>query len=145
MKTCSRCKKEKPLDEFYDRASMCKPCHNEYSRKYYKENIDEARKYNKKRYNENKEMFRESNLRSKYGLSLDEWNRMNNKQGGLCMICGKTQSERHKTFKHLCVDHNHTTGGVRGLLCHPCNTAIGLLYEDSKLFERAGKYLRRYE
>lgn len=65
-----------------------------------------------------------------YGISLPEFNEMLEKQGGVCAICGKpeTKPSRHtgKT-RALCVDHNHQTGEVRGLLCDKCNRLLGVI------------------
>jgi hypothetical protein len=57
-------------------------------------------------------------------------------QKGRCLVC------RHKP-KKLVVDHDHTTGHIRGLLCDPCNQGIGFLREDPKLLERAIAYLSK--
>lgn len=57
--------------------------------------------------------------------------------GPACEICGRSDVR-------LCLDHDHTTGAVRGTLCGNCNTAIGLLYEDPVRFEAAVGYLRRH-
>lgn len=59
-------------------------------------------------------------------------------QGGVCRIC----ANKPPNGKRLCVDHDHETGAVRGLLCQKCNTAIGMLNDDPALVERALDYLR---
>lgn len=63
---------------------------------------------------------------------------MHEKQQGKCAICG----EIPKSERGLHVDHCHTTGAVRGLLCHGCNTGIGALKEDAEILSNAIKYLR---
>lgn len=73
----------------------------------------------------------------KYGLELGEYDRMLAAQGDVCAICkGHCGRERR-----LSVDHCHSTGRVRGLLCQNCNAAIGMLKEDVALFFRAVEYL----
>ena len=64
---------------------------------------------------------------------------MFNKQNGKCAICGKHQIELKQS---LCVDHNHTTGKVNGLLCTRCNGAIGMFNDDIILLEKAINYLK---
>jgi len=64
------------------------------------------------------------NLKSKYGISEDEYMEMLDKQGGGCALCGSTES-KWATSPWLHVDHNHDTGEVRGLLCHICNIVVG--------------------
>lgn len=88
-----------------------------------------------------KDYRRNDNLKRTYGITLDDWNEMFNNQGGCCAICGKHQS----TSKRFHVDHNHTTGQVRGLLCSQCNTALGLLYEDEQIIKRTLKYIRSFK
>lgn len=88
-------------------------------------------------------------LKSMYGLSLAEYNEMLNAQGGVCAICGQPETIGSK-FGHsrtpdctpvLNVDHCHTTGAVRGLLCSPCNQALGLLAEDPDRVKALLKYI----
>ena len=74
------------------------------------------------------------NLMSKYGMSLQEYDDLLKKQGGVCAICRKEQTRGHS----LCVDHNHETGQNRGLLCHKCNQALGLLQDRAT---NAAQYL----
>lgn len=77
-------------------------------------------------------------LKSKYGLSADDYDFLLMKQRGLCAICdGGTSGSGD-----LHVDHEHTTGKVRGLLCSRCNQAIGLLLDDPELLRRASEYLQ---
>lgn len=60
-------------------------------------------------------------------------------QNGLCQICKSFKSNRKS---RLCVDHNHLTGKIRGLLCDRCNRAIGLFGDDSNILESALEYLK---
>ncbi len=82
---------------------------------------------------------RESTLQKLYGIGLEQYEQMYEKQDGCCAIC----NQHADSFKHrLSVDHCHTTGAIRGLLCHNCNTAIGKLNDNIELFSRAISYLR---
>lgn len=74
----------------------------------------------------------------RYGLTLEEYNLMNAKQNGLCWIC----NQPNITGQSLYVDHNHTTGKVRKLLCNKCNKGIGDFDEDISRIERAIQYLK---
>lgn len=73
-------------------------------------------------------------LRSTYGISVEEYEGLAQRQGFCCAICRKK--------KKLFVDHCHKTSLVRGLLCSQCNTAIGMFYEDIQVLEQAQAYLR---
>jgi hypothetical protein len=79
-----------------------------------------------------------SHLRKDYGITIEQYDAMLAAQGGVCAICKKPRANGHR----LHVDHNHTTGEVRGLLCVTCNSAIGTLKEDPTLFAAALAYLR---
>jgi len=99
----------------------------EYARNYYKNNPDKAKN---------------SRLRSKYGITLIDFNRMLVEQNGVCKICKK---EGKNNSGSLNVDHCHGTSKVRGLLCAGCNTAIGLFYEDVGTMKNAITYLNEHE
>lgn len=72
----------------------------------------------------------------KYKLTMDDYTALLDKQNGACSICGGPPTQTS-----FCVDHDHVTGAVRGLLCKPCNTAIGNLKDDAELVRKALKYL----
>lgn len=77
-----------------------------------------------------------------YGISEQDYDRMFQGQGGLCAICGHPESKgRGAGAGRLCVDHCHTTGVVRGLLCTLCNSAIGKLRDDPAILRNAIAYL----
>lgn len=80
-----------------------------------------------------RERGRRHQLRSKYGLTVEQYERMVDQQGGRCAICRRAG--------RLHVDHNHNTGEVRGLLCMNCNTGIGHLGDDVEVLGRAIGYL----
>lgn len=74
-----------------------------------------------------------------YGINRDQFNAILASQGGVCAIC-KHPTPRRKG-KDWYVDHNHTTGKVRGLLCHNCNIGIGLFKESPVALRAAADYL----
>lgn len=78
------------------------------------------------------------NISIKFGMDLLEYNKMFEKQRGCCAICGDHQS----VLKHkLHIDHNHNNMKIRGLLCRPCNTAIGLLKDNTEVIREALNYV----
>lgn len=79
-------------------------------------------------------------LKIRYGITLEEFEHMLALQGGVCAICKQPENDRYK--RRLSVDHDHSTGKVRGLLCHMCNTALGKLKDNPELFDAAASYLR---
>lgn len=78
-----------------------------------------------------------------YGISIDEYERMLKEQRGVCACCGQSETYVHSNGKvyALSVDHDHATGKVRGLLCHACNRAIGLLGDSVDRLQAAIDYL----
>lgn len=131
--------------------NLCTPCykkrwkadnpekHKLSEQKYYEANKDAVKARSKASYSP--EYDRKKHLRQKYGLTVEDYNQMFDSQGGKCAICGKHQSEDEKTF---CVDHNHDTGAVRGLLCSKCNKALGGFGDSIEMLNRATKYLKDY-
>lgn len=79
--------------------------------------------------------LRKSALARKFGMTLEDYDAMLERQQGACAICGITSD---KTFH---VDHCHTTGKIRGLLCSNCNTALGLFKDSIELLDKAKLYL----
>lgn len=78
-------------------------------------------------------------LRRKYGVSIDDYDRMVEAQGGTCAICGTTAPD--EAGLRWNVDHDHETGAVRGLLCRNCNVGLGKFGDDIELLRRAIAYL----
>lgn len=76
------------------------------------------------------------NLRQAYGISLEDWRRLNFAQGGVCAGCFFPAENQT-----LSVDHDHATGQVRGLLCAPCNSAVGMLKECPERARSILKYI----
>jgi Autographiviridae endonuclease VII len=120
-KVCSTCKIEKDISEFYydqtyDRYYyVCKSCHSAYVKQYELDNPSaKMDRYRKK----------------KYGISPFQFEVMLLCQGGRCQACGRQIEEDSDWSKALCVDHDHSTGKVRGLLCRPCNRGLGFLTEE---------------
>ena len=108
--------------------SKCEPCHKAY----------QARHTAAHRVRLTEDGRRNREYRNKYGITLEIYEKMYGSQNGACAIC-----ERHSTnfAKRLCVDHCHTTGAVRGLLCHDCNTALGKFRDNAGALRRAITYL----
>jgi hypothetical protein len=87
------------------------------------------------------EGYRESILKSKYGITVEDYDKMYEFQGGCCDVCGRHQTEFQK---RLAVDHDHETGAVRSLLCASCNSGIGKLGDDIATVREALNYLIRH-
>jgi hypothetical protein len=90
----------------------------------------------------NKDRIRGYVLARKYGMSHEDWKTMWDNQGGRCAICSEPMVGGSGG---ACVDHCHTSGAVRSLLCTPCNTAIGLLKEDPDRIKAAAEYVAKHQ
>ena len=84
-------------------------------------------------------------LKKKYGLKVGEFEAFWVVCRGRCFICDKTMKMPTKTrgqgLDTAAVDHDHTTGKVRGLLCSACNKALGLFKDDKNIIKKALKYI----
>ncbi len=90
-----------------------------------------------------REQGRDYNLRSKYDITLVEYEEFLKKQNGVCKLCGlveKAIDKYWKNLKRLAVDHCHKTGKIRGLLCSSCNIGIGNLKHNPELLRKAALY-----
>jgi hypothetical protein len=81
-------------------------------------------------------------LKNEYGVSLEWYEETLEQQGGGCATCGGPPGGSRVFF---CVDHNHKTGRVRGLLCKDCNLALGIVEEDPIVLELLAQYIRDHE
>ena len=89
---------------------------------------------------------RAARWRRLYGITPEEYDRMNLEQDGKCAICGNPEdSFQNGKRDRLSVDHNHSTGKVRKLLCHRCNTAIGLVAENTETLRSMISYIENHE
>lgn len=84
-----------------------------------------------------------SELKRRFGITIDDYDRMFEEQGGVCKICEQLESslQRDGSPSSLCVDHCHETRKVRGLLCHNCNRSLGLLKDNADVLRKAAEYL----
>lgn len=157
MKTCTRCKIDKPFLNFSpDKRnkdgfqSWCKECRAEY-RQLNKGKIDAKVKAAKKA---DPDRYRNLELLRNYSISLEQYNKTLADQGGVCAICG-TDNPGEKAGKKLnfVVDHDHgccsgrkSCGNcVRGLLCFACNFGIGSLRDSTTILQNAIRYLQEFQ
>lgn len=123
MKLCSKCKQNpRVVGKGKTRGSYCKQCWSDRSNTWNKENRDRVR---------------DRTLRSKFGITLEQYNTMLTAQGGVCAICRTLNKDR----KNLAVDHDHRTGKVRSLLCGNCNRGLGNFQDCPAILQRAMDYL----
>ena len=169
MKICPRCKKAKDESSYNKNKARknglyyyCRQCNSEQKKEWVKKNpekIAEYEKVNKEKlfdvrkawrakYPADKKkqlaLARKWKLRTKYGLSIEEFNEMVTRQGNACAVCKKEESAVFNgVAKRLAVDHCHETGKVRGLLCQSCNIALGNVKDNIKTLNNMIDYLNK--
>ena len=125
MKECSWCKETLPLDRFSKRTYIsgnigyqckCKSCEKVSKKKYYKPH---------------------ELARRKFKLTEEEYTTLINRSQGLCEVCNNPMGDKR------CIDHDHKTGEIRGVLCNKCNTALGLVGDDVATLTKLIQYLER--
>lgn len=121
----------------------CQECRKAYQRWHYQENkgtykAKHAEWYQANKVEHNKRVLKDARKR-RYGVDDASFQRMLQEQGSCCAICSSVLGQE------ACVDHNHQTGQVRGLLCKPCNMALGLFWDDPKILNNAAYYLEKYK
>jgi hypothetical protein len=82
-------------------------------------------------------------LKNGYKVTIAEYKEMMDKQGGVCAICGRPPHFGNKKRKTLCVDHDHATEKIRGLLCDDCNIGLGKFYDNPDLMSKGILYLQQ--
>ncbi len=123
----------KSFSEFYNNyttldevSSICRSCIKKKQKDYIQRNPHVYKKQ------------REKQIERNYGISKKDKDNLFEEQNGRCAICGEFSSV-------LCVDHNHNTGVVRGLLCSQCNFGLGNFKDNIGVLEKAIKYLKKEE
>jgi hypothetical protein len=107
-------------------------------RERYQRRLQEDPTFRERRRAASKKHRRKQLFETVYGISLADYDLMLADQGGVCAICKKAPEKR------LCVDHCHTTGKVRRLLCGKCNSMLGFSEDDPARLDAGAAYLRAY-
>jgi len=158
FKKCSKCGTIKPLLRFcrqrkkHNRLQYyfteCRDCNRKRVEQYKINNPEKARevgrragkKYGNKPENKTKTYWRR--LLNSYGITQTKYNELFKIQNGKCKICNTPQEKC--PHRRLCVDPNHDTGQIRGLLCLNCNFAVGYLKNSAELCLSAANYCKDY-
>jgi hypothetical protein len=136
VKRCPCCKVEKSIAEFSIRrtgrvghaSTYCKKCQAIKNRSYSQRHPEKRARIEKN-----------SKLKRAYGITLAKYDEMFERQGGVCAICKTDKPDNW--HKHFSVDHCHTTGRIRGLLCGQCNVGLGSFKDRPEFLAKAIEYL----
>lgn len=159
MPTCVKCGSLKPDNEFYRRSSGilrrdCKKCHRAAAaireradpaahaarvRRYRAANMEQERIRNRAYRKRRPEVGERARKKYRYGLTSDAYEALWFSQGGCCKICQLQEVETSRGL--LFVDHCHSSGGIRGLLCNNCNALLGMAGDSPEVLRRGAAYL----
>lgn len=160
MKECKGCDTTKAEDQFYKGKNKCKACMKEMrdaryaldpsprinaSRRYRERNKDKLDQRRKESYDPIK--ARDANLKALYGLSLQEYDTLLDRQNHRCGVCKRHTSELPGPLQvdhdHACCPGKKSCGNcIRGLLCNSCNGGLGLFNDDADRLFAALTYLQ---
>jgi hypothetical protein len=153
-KTCSKCKVAQPVSSFtlYKTGKLagkyrshCRTCSSAQVKDWSRRNKAHLLARQRRYYVENYKMSIRAHM-VRYGKNEEWYLATLEKQHGLCAICELPERAKRKDGKiqRLCVDHDHRTGVVRGLLCTACNNRLGML-EKHEWIPKAQSYLTQYQ
>ena len=152
LRQCKQCNEIKVINDFYkDKKGIggyrirCKECVIKNSKEHYWANPDRARKVKKEYRNKSKDKIREEHLKRKFNLTREQYYKKLEEQNNVCAICNNSESHINKKLNKLtvlCVDHNHITDNIRGLLCRRCNTLLGIINDNKNILSSAINYLQ---
>lgn len=149
MKTCSKCNETKQRSEYHRDSSkgdglcpQCKECKTATNLSWTAENRERQRETTRRWQEENKEQYaaskRSAHPKRAYGITLEQHDAILTLQRHQCAICYKPAAADDRTFH---IDHCHTTGEVRGILCPKCNKGLGLFDDLPEVIMNAAKYV----
>ena len=140
MKQCTKCGEVKPLEQFSNhirhkdgKRFRCKSCESVDQKEAKKKRLEADFAGTRMR-------ERQHNLKRMFDMSLEQYDLKLQAQNGVCAICGSLC----KSGKRLAVDHNHTTGKIRDLLCGNCNGGLGKFLDNPELLLKAADYLKEH-
>ena|ERR1700693_4932804 len=110
---------------------------NKYTSNWYSKNPHKKKEYREKR----KEYTKLRLIQIKYGLSPKEYKELFNQTNNECPVCNVIFYS-NGNGSHACVDHNHTTGKIRGIICRNCNVALGNTKDNPKILRALIEYLK---
>lgn len=141
MKICVKCGEDSPIDQFpfvagkNKRYGQCRPCRNAYAVEWRKKNPAAHKAAYQKAYQKRKHLVDEARLLRHFGMTSSEYDEMLQRQNHVCAVCYSSSDRK------LAVDHDHSTGRIRGLLCMSCNIILGHVKDDPIHLRSLAEYL----
>lgn len=136
MKTCKKCKQEKSLSEFsHKRPKNRKPGLQPHCKECA---IEDTRDW---RLKQSTDRLKDLYYKRTYNITLKDFNNRFIIQEGKCLLCKKELNVFGISGDRACVDHCHTTGMIRGILCNECNRGLGYFKDNIMTLQNAIQYL----
>ena len=137
MRTCIICNVRPVYGKKY---SYCSECQSAVAKKWRSENIEHIKARAKEAFATLPPRVKWlKKLLSRYGLTVEQYEVMYEAQARGCAICGEPPQRQR-----LSIDHDHSTGEVRGLLCERCNSVLGRVKDDPMVLVSAASYLMEH-
>lgn len=140
--TCRKCKKQ--VEYKLPAWKRCVECRREYMRSYQANNREKMRAYRKQYVERNPDRMRGYFLSYRYGVTLDWVRGTLAAQDNKCFLCGVPVEWGRGFARKGHIDHDHTTGAVRAILCANCNNALGHFGDDPSRLRAAADYIERH-
>ena len=150
MKICVDCKKELNDDMFGKNRADCYSCKYIRDKRWKANNKKNVRKSIQKWRSNNSEKNllsqRRNHYKIKYGITFERFVEMVGEQSNRCanIYCREELGIGKHEKNTACLDHNHKTGEIRGILCRHCNNILGEMEKNGKIIKGLEKYLRKY-
>lgn len=152
-KVCTICRLRLPFEAFHKSSrskdglqTRCRNCYRDWWNERYQSNpefrakrSEHVGKFHEEKYPSRREKQNNAKLFKMYGITREQFDVMSAGQGGVCAICSRPPQGKAR----LSVDHQHETKRIRGLLCDPCNSALGLFGDDPERLMAAIRYLEQ--
>src|SRR5574337_758335 len=142
--TCRGCKQEKDSDGFFpDKRSKYSLRFRQPCRECWSDDRKRLREKNLERVCAQERASTKRRFKDKFGITAEQYMEMSHAQNEKCAICEMPIAPLMSGSGDrgsACVDHDHRTSKVRAILCHGCNTAIGLFDDNPEIIERAASY-----
>ena len=136
----------KAIDAAYYQRQEVKERQKKWLQEDRKNNPERYKIYNKTNNNKDSELKSLKKSLQAINLSLEKYFQMLEECNNKCMICKKDEIKTRQGNKtRLCIDHCHTSGKIRGLLCHKCNAALGMFEDNTDSIQEALNYLNKHK
>ena len=125
----------------------CKMCHFEGVKDYMKRNPEKTKEIRRRNYLLNSSDASEKAILRNKKITKEQYTKLIDDHDNKCAICFQEETKRQRkdgTRSPLCIDHDHKTGLIRGLLCHMCNSGIGFFKDNEKILMNAAEYIRNH-